>query len=383
MTDNLRLSNNLSLRSVQELLSQGSTYTTAIQSCQYTDEMKLCYNSNAASTVKVDVLGSHDASTFETKKTLYIQPNSFIHSKVQTDSNFTKLKFTNLDNVSNVGVQGYSYLNRNTTLPKVTGSHSYNSEEDSHVLVKDVGNLRSDDILQGNSSEIARLNFLTSCESITIENKPVWNEGASSYFYKPTSQVAVSIVSDNAGDTSAGIGLQTALLSGVDSNDDTYSETISMNGVTPVTSSHQYKYVNNLESVTVGTGDYNQGNISVYDGASSNLMAYMHQTNNVNDFSHYYVANKKGLTVKNLSLNAHCVDPTIMEIRKVDATGEKLEKKLLINSETSNYLCPINIHYATGELFKLTQRTKSGNAATSTDNMINVQLETYVHTKSE
>ena len=50
----------------------------------------------------------------------------------------------------------------------------------------------------------------------------------------------VSMASTNANDTSAGTGLRTVLLSGLDSNGNAQTETISLNGTTAVASVNTY-----------------------------------------------------------------------------------------------------------------------------------------------
>ena len=384
MTENLHLSNNLSLNSIYELLSPSSEYTTPVQKTNYVDELKLCYNSNVAADIKLDVLGAHTHDgTYETKHTYIIPSSSFIHTKLHTDSNYTKLKFTNLSStLSNVGVQGYTYMNRHTTLPKVSGNHVYNSEKDSVVLVKNINDISSTDVLR-NLGNVQRFEWNTETNNLSTTTLPLWNDANSLHI--PTSQVAVSVASDSTNDViTTGSGARTLLISGTDSSDVARAETLNLNGVTPVNSSYEYKHINYMSVESVGSSGYNEGNISCYYSSTSNAMGHMDYTKGINSLVNYRVANNTGLEVKQLNLNAHVLTPSVVELRKVDGSDHKeaVVKKLLVNTETNHYSVPINLFFDENESLKIEHKTLNGSAVSGTDNVINLQLECYTHSFS-
>jgi hypothetical protein len=97
----------------------------------------------------------------------------------------------------------------------------------------------------------------------------LWNHGTL-YNYLTTAQ-QVKISSSSADDTLLGTGANVLLLYGLDANYNRITETIQLNGQTPVTSANSYIRVYQMEVIPatglVGTG--NKGNIYCYTGTAS------------------------------------------------------------------------------------------------------------------
>ena len=92
----------------------------------------------------------------------------------------------------------------------------------------------------------------------------IWSqEGLYSY---PPSATTMTVSSSNTNDTSAGTGARTVLISGLDGNYDEISETITMNGQTPVTTTNSFLRVNRALVLTAGSGEANAGIIYVGTG---------------------------------------------------------------------------------------------------------------------
>ncbi len=90
----------------------------------------------------------------------------------------------------------------------------------------------------------------------------VW-EGGGIYPF-PASASLMQLSSSSANDTSAGTGARTMFLTGLDSSYNAISETITMNGVTPVVTANSYLRINTLDLLTVGTaGNSNLGDITI------------------------------------------------------------------------------------------------------------------------
>lgn len=92
----------------------------------------------------------------------------------------------------------------------------------------------------------------------------IWLEGGL-YAYPP-SATTMTVSSSDANDTSAGTGARTVLISGLDGSYNEISETITMNGQTPVTTSNSYLRVNRALVLTAGSGGANAGIIYVGTG---------------------------------------------------------------------------------------------------------------------
>lgn len=94
----------------------------------------------------------------------------------------------------------------------------------------------------------------------TGAKEDLWNVGG---LWTPiTTAQTISIVSTSANDTAAGTGAQTAELRGLDASYNRVSETITLNGLTPVVSVNSYIFVSDLEILTTGTGNTNAGQIT-------------------------------------------------------------------------------------------------------------------------
>jgi len=73
----------------------------------------------------------------------------------------------------------------------------------------------------------------------------------------------LQIVSTSALDTAAGTGLRTVLVKGLDAGFNPISETLTLNGVTPVNTVNQYLRVNKVQGITAGTGTTNAGIVTL------------------------------------------------------------------------------------------------------------------------
>ena len=79
----------------------------------------------------------------------------------------------------------------------------------------------------------------------------IW-EGSSLYPW-PTDVQTLSVVSASANDASGGTGARTVEIQGLDTNWDVVTETITMNGVTPVVTTQTFRRVFRAKVVTAGS----------------------------------------------------------------------------------------------------------------------------------
>lgn len=87
----------------------------------------------------------------------------------------------------------------------------------------------------------------------------IWEAGTL-YQYLPTTQV-LEIVSSNAADSAAGAGARTVTIVGLDVNWNRQTETITMNGLTPVATSLSWWRINGMFVATAGSTGNNVGNV--------------------------------------------------------------------------------------------------------------------------
>jgi len=109
-----------------------------------------------------------------------------------------------------------------------------------------------------NQSRVTALGHLS-----TIGTPPadVWEGGGLFPFLAAASQLEV--VSASANDTAAGTGARTVLISGLDLNYNTISESVTLNGATPVPTVNNYLRINVFTTTASGSGGTNAGDITL------------------------------------------------------------------------------------------------------------------------
>ena len=98
----------------------------------------------------------------------------------------------------------------------------------------------------------------------------VIDQGGNIYAY-PTSAVTLSAVSSNANDTSAGSGARSIVIEGLVDNGGSWdmdTETIAMNGTTPVNTTKSFIRFLNAYVLTAGSSAQNQGIIDISNGGN-------------------------------------------------------------------------------------------------------------------
>ena len=83
----------------------------------------------------------------------------------------------------------------------------------------------------------------------------------------------LSITSSSVNDVAAGTGARTLMVEGLDDSYNIVQESITLNGLTPVTSLFQYLRVNRAYVITAGTVEKNDGDITLSDGVG--VMAFI------------------------------------------------------------------------------------------------------------
>lgn len=89
----------------------------------------------------------------------------------------------------------------------------------------------------------------------------LWEQGGVYAF--PTAATTASVVSTSANDTSAGTGARIVFLEGLDVNWNQVSESITLNGLTPVVGTQSFFRINNARVISSGSGQCNAGDITV------------------------------------------------------------------------------------------------------------------------
>jgi hypothetical protein len=89
----------------------------------------------------------------------------------------------------------------------------------------------------------------------------VW-EGTTAFTFLAAAST-LEVLSSSASDTAAGTGARTVLISGLNASYATITETVTLNGTTPVSTVNQYLRVNVFTTTTSGSGETNAGDITL------------------------------------------------------------------------------------------------------------------------
>lgn len=113
----------------------------------------------------------------------------------------------------------------------------------------------------------------------------------------PETAATISVVSSSANDTATGTGARTVRITALDANFDTFQETVTLNGTTPVTTTATALRVQRMQVLTSGSGIYNDGDITAtIDGGFVNGIAAGF---NIEQSAHWTVPNGYALLVNN------------------------------------------------------------------------------------
>ena len=116
----------------------------------------------------------------------------------------------------------------------------------------------------------------------------------------PSAAAVASTVSDDAADDGAGTGTRTLVIEGLDASFNEVSETITMDGVTPVLTTQTFLRINRAYGLTAGSGGVNAGNISISVGGD--LQAYVEAMEGQTHQTHYTVPAGHVLIVDNFTI---------------------------------------------------------------------------------
>lgn len=97
--------------------------------------------------------------------------------------------------------------------------------------------------------------------AVTTTYETIWDNSNQYTFLN--SALAQSIVSSSANDAAAGTGARTISISGLDGSFNVVTETITLNGATPVALVNTYCIINSIVVLTAGSGGVAAGNLTL------------------------------------------------------------------------------------------------------------------------
>jgi hypothetical protein len=136
----------------------------------------------------------------------------------------------------------------------------------------------------------------------SANGEDIWEAGGT-LTYLTTASV-MNIVSTSTSDASAGSGVRTVLVSGINASGAAASETVTMSGTTNRPTTGTYLHVNNITALTSGTAKYNVGNITAASTQTSAVICEMDAGEGVSQNSHYRVPLNKSAYLYQVEFNA-------------------------------------------------------------------------------
>jgi hypothetical protein len=142
-----------------------------------------------------------------------------------------------------------------------------NSPDDSLIDFEsnESGNLITADfdleVEKGNVEKHSHVIVAASNVDIDSSTETIWKH--TGIWVPMTTARTMSIVSDNANDTSAGTGARTLLIQGIDSLGASQVEVVVMTGTTPVITSNTWNGINPSIVLSAGSGMTNEGEITI------------------------------------------------------------------------------------------------------------------------
>lgn len=127
------------------------------------------------------------------------------------------------------------------------------------------------EVAAGTVSGSSALNKFGRNADIDIGAEDIWSQGGT--WVPPTAARVHAIVSSSADDAAAGTGAQTVEVQGLDASFAVQTETVTLNGVTPVNTAGSYHIIHRMIVKTAGSGGYNVGTITATAATDATVTA--------------------------------------------------------------------------------------------------------------
>lgn len=101
--------------------------------------------------------------------------------------------------------------------------------------------------------------------SVSTTERTIW-AGPTAIYAFPSSALTMSISSSSANDAAAGTGARTVMVMGLDNNYAEITDTVTLNGTTPVNTSKPFFRINRMDVASSGSAKTNVGDISAING---------------------------------------------------------------------------------------------------------------------
>lgn len=116
------------------------------------------------------------------------------------------------------------------------------------------------DVSRGAYSNMSAVNKFGRNPDVDIGTEDIWSQGGT--WVAPTAARVHAIVSSSTSDASAGVGARTVMVNGLNGSFADTTETVTMNGTTPVNTVNSFVIIHRMIVLTVGSSAANVGTIT-------------------------------------------------------------------------------------------------------------------------
>lgn len=156
----------------------------------------------------------------------------------------------------------------------------------------------------------------------------------------PTTARVHDVVSSSANDTSAGTGMRTLTIQGLDGSYNFASETVTLNGTTPVSTINSYVIIDYAAGLTNGSGGANAGTITLTAQTDATVTTTIPIGFGQNQFAIYQIRNgyKGYLNKVYASMNQNTAGSTciVYLMTKTDTGGWLVRRTVHLNNAGNN-----------------------------------------------
>jgi hypothetical protein len=193
-------------------------------------------------------------------------------------------------------------------------------------------------ILQENPSciRVIHVDFKSAILSAGVTSE-IWNYSAAEDLTWPTTAETLTLVSDSIEDAAGGQGIDSAFVIGYDADLNRITETVTLNGLTPVTTTQQFYRLRRVENnnAPISEGS-NVGNITISGTSTGNVYGQMEAGKGETFNSHFIIpAGFTGHIYKSMFSVRH---PSSTSIREVEID---IKQKFFTAGVTSTYRFPV------------------------------------------
>lgn len=167
----------------------------------------------------------------------------------------------------------------------------------------------------------------------------IWNYGGA--FVAPTAARVHALVSTSINDTAAGTGARTVLIRGVNATYTATTETVTLNGTTPVNTVNSYLHIHLMQITTTGTGLVNAGEITATAATDGTVTCLINTSQGQSESAIYLVP--LGYTAYVMKIRARMNNATANSAAEVSlytlpfGMGWQLKTKIGVNNSGSSY----------------------------------------------